>query len=742
MAADDEKKRKKKKTDNKQKDKKTKRNQPELEEAADLTVEDNKEMKKKYKKRKLPQQEEKEKEPEGSDHGKPRAKQRKRSNERNKHGVVTDERFASVHFDPRFQRVPKKESKVQIDSRFARMLKDESFASSSAPVDKRGRLKKEKAENPLLRYYHDQDEGEREEEEEDEERESGSEIKVSEDDTSSGDDDDDDGDYDYDDEEDLTQSDIGPYLMANHDDTSLTETETHRLAVVNMDWDHIKAVDLYVAISSCLPKGGQILSLAIYPSEYGLKCMEVEAVRGPSALIDNIEENSDAESESENEDLLNEKLRAYELNKLRYYFGVAVFDSSATANHVYTNLDGTELLRTSNVFDLRFIPDSMEFKPPPRDIVTEAPTNYSRPDFLTRALQHSKVKLTWEEDEPQRTRTLRQKFNPDQLDELNAYLASSGDSDAGDVGEESGGSENEGAGALPNGKAKKHMDREKLRALLLSGDGSGSDKDDDDRDMEITFNTGLEDLSKRLLEKKEKKSETVWEQVLRKRSEKRKARKHRSKNSSEDDSSDSDVQEPAAEQPDDFFMEEEHSDSDAEVGKKKNKDSSKTKRGKSSRKEREESPDLDKEQEASRAELELLFAEDQDGKGQTAKGYKLKPKKGKGKKGKEASVEAKLPDVDPLADPRFSALFTSHLFALDPTDPQFKRSAAYARQQLGKRRTGKQTEQSEESKDASEQIRNSENDPVPMEKDKFELSSTVRSLKRNLGNLKKGAKAR
>lgn len=55
----------------------------------------------------------------------------------------------------------------------------------------------------------------------------------------------------------------------------------------------------------------------------------------------------------------------------RYYYAVAIFDSSATANHVYNTLDGTELTRTSNVFDLRFIPDSMEFKHPPRDATTE-----------------------------------------------------------------------------------------------------------------------------------------------------------------------------------------------------------------------------------------------------------------------------------------------------------------------------------------------------------------------------------
>ncbi|KAG0469170.1 hypothetical protein HPP92_018498 [Vanilla planifolia] len=35
-------------------------------------------------------------------------------------------------------------------------------------------------------------------------------------------------------------SDLCQYLMADHKDTPVTELETHRLAVVNMDWDHIK----------------------------------------------------------------------------------------------------------------------------------------------------------------------------------------------------------------------------------------------------------------------------------------------------------------------------------------------------------------------------------------------------------------------------------------------------------------------------------------------------------------------
>jgi hypothetical protein len=48
-----------------------------------------------------------------------------------------------------------------------------------------------------------------------------------------------------------------------------------------------------------------------------------------------------------------------------------VCDSSATANHLYMTLDGTEFLKSSNVFDLQFIADSMEFMHPARDVATE-----------------------------------------------------------------------------------------------------------------------------------------------------------------------------------------------------------------------------------------------------------------------------------------------------------------------------------------------------------------------------------
>lgn len=46
-------------------------------------------------------------------------------------------------------------------------------------------------------------------------------------------------------------------------------------------------------------------------------------------------------------------------------------DSSATADYLYRACDGVEFERSSNKLDLRFIPDTMEFKYPPRDVATE-----------------------------------------------------------------------------------------------------------------------------------------------------------------------------------------------------------------------------------------------------------------------------------------------------------------------------------------------------------------------------------
>lgn len=322
-------------------------------------------------------------------------KKKKKENKKNKpkpddgggnnRKLITDARFASMHSDPRFSELRKKKNKVEIDSRFKRAFTDKNFATSKAPVDKRGKPKKKKndaAANPLQRYYtleHEKgrdsqekllkndEESENEDEKvklKDESEDSSSSEEVESDDSSSTslsgstDSDEEDGVYE---EEEQEQGELKIQEI---------DKETHRLAVVNMDWSEVRAVDLYVLLSSFLPKGGHIVSVAVYPSESGLKRMEEEAVRGPVGLFDDDKnKNEDEESEDDDGDEIDtEKLRAYELSRLRYYFAVVECDSIATADCLYKTCDGLEFERSSLKLDLRFIPDSMEFKHQPRDV--------------------------------------------------------------------------------------------------------------------------------------------------------------------------------------------------------------------------------------------------------------------------------------------------------------------------------------------------------------------------------------
>ena len=240
-----------------------------------------------------------------------------------------------------------------------------------------------------------------------------------------------------------------------------------------------------------------------------------------------------------------------------------------------------------------------------------------------------------------------------QIDDLSIYLAgssdddvSSSDDDVNDSGDES----------RPNGVAKRKLTNEERLALLQGGDKSDEEQTDD-QDMEVTFNTELEGLSKRILERKSTEAKTVWEMQQEKMKEKRKARKRSSKDDDDDSSG-----EDSADEKDDFFDDEE-SDEEVEPMKKQ--------KVKANGKGKDKVPEEHFEPEATKEELELLVAADQDA-ANGAKGYNIKRKSKKGKKGKD-STEEKLPEIDLSKDERFAPMFTSHLYALDPTDPQYKR---------------------------------------------------------------------
>lgn len=432
---------------------------------------------------------------------------------------------------------------------------------------------------------------------------------------------------------------------------------TSTFAVVNMDWDNIRAVDLMATFVSFVPKGGSIKSVTIYPSEYGKEQMQKEEVEGPPReLFAKKSKKKDVDSDSDSDEDLDLKnaedlekaarkiyeeddgeedydskaLRKYQLQRLRYYYAVVKCDSVSTSKNIYDNCDGSEYESTANTFDLRYVPEGMEFEEDEaKDRCDKIPASY-RPDstFVTDALQHSKVKLTWDQTPKERTTLSSRLFSQKEIDDMDfkAYLASDSDE-----------SEEENAELL----------KEKYKSLLGGKNSFDRAKDDeDDVDMEITFNPGLDE--NKVEEKvEEPKEESTIDAYKRKEKERRSRRMEKFKEKQGEP-------EPEKEQ--------------KSKGKKGKKD-------KKNNRTREED-------EKSKAELELLLMDDDKEAGLKKADHfdmrdVLKAEKGKKKKNKKKKYDTEMvqdsftPDLN---DDRFKEVFENHDYAIDPTSSEFKKT--------------------------------------------------------------------
>lgn len=410
-----------------------------------------------------------------------------------------DKRFTHVVSDPKFRRIPKNERKVKIDKRFQSMFKDKRFKVKYA-VDKRGRPVNNTTTEDLKRYYElNSDVSSSSSSDDDEEiEEQGKHVKLNKTEENSDieqevneDDKDLEADHgnlkeqhvndkkisedikkklrnlnvDYargestlfsdsssDDEE--SYYDSGSDEEIDHKwgelaaDAETTEKATHRLAACNMDWDRIRATDLMVLFNSFVPPTGSIKSLTIYPSKFGLERMKEEEIKGPIELVDSKAETEELDNE-EGAKYHMEKLRQYQLNRLKYYYAVIVCDSANTADKIYTECDGMEYESSAIKIDLRFIPDDITFDNEPREVCEKLPepNKYQPRFFTTTALQQAKVDLTWDETNPDRIE-MAEKLSKGKVDgitdaDLQSYLAMSSDEES--EGEENGDSDGESA---------------------------------------------------------------------------------------------------------------------------------------------------------------------------------------------------------------------------------------------------------------------------------------------------------
>ncbi|RCK56680.1 Pre-rRNA-processing protein ESF1 [Candida viswanathii] len=617
------------------------------------------------------------------------AKDKKKGGNDSRKSITKDERFKSVHNDPRFRMPNFKNLKVKVDDRFSKEELSKLSVGAlgkKVKIDRYGRKISDKS-NDLDKFYEHEDDEEESEEDADDE---------------SGDDDDDlealtaklqkeeaeQDDEEEDEEEPVLDRARGEGLVSSSEDEDSSSSEsdseaeideeeedseieieegkpdesdpTSSFAVVNMDWDNIRAVDLMATFISFVPKGGSIKSITIYPSEFGKERMQKEEIEGPprdlfkskkkskgkdddSSDSEDIDSDIDVndkdslakiarklyEEDDGNEDYDSKALRRYQLQRLRYYYAIVACDSVQTAKLIYDNCDGTEYESTANIFDLRYVPEDMEFEElEAKDTCNKIPSSY-RPDstFVTDALQHSKVKLTWDETPKERLTLSSRPLSQKEIEEndFKAYLASDSDESAED-----------GASA-----------KDKYQSLLGQTFAKfGKEDNDDDVDMEITFDPGLKDTQGGDGDEKEKE-ETTIEAYRRKEKERRQKRLAKFKESKQA----------------------ENEDGDEESAKSKKSSSKKKKR---------HAPELD---EKSKAELELVLMDNQDSNSKDHFNMKDVIKSERQKKNKKGKKNKKIDEemvqdnfVANLDDPRFKEIFESHDYAIDPTNSEFKKT--------------------------------------------------------------------
>jgi len=251
----------------------------------------------------------------------------------------------------------------------------------------------------------------------------------------------------------------------HQEEVEITHDESRYLAVTNLDWSHMRAIDVFAILSSFTPPGA-VKRVQVFVSDFGKEKLALELTKGPGALWkkdktnkkqreeesdgddddDNIDESDDDSHKSKQNtdddsdggisaqaledmdeeayaefiqkanqrqaenDFDAEKLREYEASKLKYYFAVAEFNSPEQADICYKEVDGMEFEHSSAAVDMRAIPEdavaSVVEGREMRDEATSIPGNYVPPDYVVSALQQTNVQCTWEAGDTERERVL------------------------------------------------------------------------------------------------------------------------------------------------------------------------------------------------------------------------------------------------------------------------------------------------------------------------------------------------
>ncbi|CAK9294373.1 unnamed protein product [Gordionus sp. m RMFG-2023] len=354
--------------------------------------------------------------------------------------ILKDDRFSHIYNNPKFKRMSVKANKIKIDKRFKGMFTDEKFKIKGT-MDKRGRDVNLTSNEDMKRYYKIDTESETDDAIDSSvkyPKTDNKALKLIESPGSHS-------THDSPSESESTQTDSDDSLSEDYIDHKWGELDadcpeigetTNRLAVCNMTWELINAKDLFLLFDSIKPAGGIVKNVTIYRSEYGKRMKAEEDAKGPFAVMDQLfkpgnaankpakkTSSEDDESEAENFDI--EKLRRYQINTMKYAYAIVECDTIDTAQHIYDECNGLEFEKTSNIIDLRYVPEETTFHTsadnPESDILSRFDwqmsiipsirTNESLPLVPNPCLSQTNFDLTWDNQDPTRQLILNKQLS-------------------------------------------------------------------------------------------------------------------------------------------------------------------------------------------------------------------------------------------------------------------------------------------------------------------------------------------
>ncbi|CAD6222560.1 GSCOCG00001027001-RA-CDS [Cotesia congregata] len=529
----------------------------------------------------------------------------------------------------------------------------------------------------------------------------------------------------------------------DNDAEEINETTT-RLALCNMDWDRIRAVDIMALVISFLPPGGLVKSVTIYPTEFGLERMKEEELKGPIEITEDkkIEEEDDNNTDDEDSAIQKEKIRLYQLKRLQYYFALIVLDSKETAEAIYRALDGFEYESSSNKMDLRVITDDRVFDQEPKEVCDKYPdsTNYKPRLFTTKAMQQVKCASTWDETSFER-QEIAEKMNKGRIDEINhddisKYVATSSSEDEPEIDNDN---NLDQIKEIENNQSKKKNKNDIAIYKLLLQQNAENEKKKKKSDIDFECEWGMreendlkentEKLVKKKIDEKEKEKLTPFDKYKLKIQEKKKAKKLKKKQLKNKTGNGSDSEDSI---PSDVDMNDPYFKEEMMMNMKPNKA-----KNKKSKKNAVDSDDEAKKQE--NAELELLLLDKEDDKLKNhfdmnkieqneALSKSKKKRLMKKNKGNNSEFEDKF-EIN-VEDPRFTAVYDSPDFHIDPTDPHFRNTK------------GTELIRKEKFKRQGQKISNHNNDNnIPVEEPPVKRPKNTKSLDDDVNALVKRIKS-